>query len=86
MLEHLQRSSYQLRACAARVPVNENYCLQVTSSLQYSHEREDVIGLWDTIGSKVWTTAFIEHWKRCRAGLHYQYGARRHSCHVSMDA
>ncbi|OLP93986.1 Pentatricopeptide repeat-containing protein [Symbiodinium microadriaticum] len=25
---------------------------------------------------KVWTTAFIEHWKRCRAGLHYQFGAR----------
>ncbi|CAE7459849.1 Ano10 [Symbiodinium natans] len=25
----------------------------------------------------VWTTAFIEHWKRCRAGLHYQYGARQ---------
>lgn len=24
----------------------------------------------------VWTTAFIEHWKRCRAGLHYQFGAR----------
>lgn len=24
----------------------------------------------------VWTTAFIEHWKRCRSGLHYQFGAR----------
>ena len=28
---------------------------------------------------KVWTTAFIEHWKRCRAGLHYQFGARHQS-------
>ncbi|CAE6940333.1 unnamed protein product [Symbiodinium sp. CCMP2592] len=26
--------------------------------------------------SRVWTTAFIEHWKRCRSGLHYQFGAR----------
>ncbi|CAE7150592.1 unnamed protein product [Symbiodinium necroappetens] len=30
-------------------------------------------GPWE---QKVWTTAFIEHWKRCRAGLHYQFGAR----------